>query len=106
MKLSLYGTKTNVAATYSDNQGGQVKTVWDKIDFRPTSTMTFPVERGIDVYGHTNSIVRYMKNLEDCIVNRKEPSPGVLDGAKTISAGAAAWQSIKEGRVVKVFNEF
>jgi predicted dehydrogenase len=106
MKVSLFGTKMNVVATYSDNLGGQVKTVWDKIDFRPTSTMPFPVERGIDVYGHTNSIVRYMKHLEDCIVNNKEPSPSVLDGAKTISAGAAAWQSIKEDRVVKVFNEF
>jgi predicted dehydrogenase len=106
MKLSLYGTKMNVVATYSDNLGGQVKTIWDKIDFKPTSTMTFPVERGLDVYGHTNAMVRYMKHLEDCILNNKEPSPSVLDGAKTISAGAAAWQSIKEGTVVKVFNEF
>jgi hypothetical protein len=30
----------------------------------------------------------------------------VVDGAKTVSAGQAAWTSIKEGRVVKVFNEF
>jgi predicted dehydrogenase len=106
MKLVLYGTKMTVTATFSDNLGGQLKTVWDKIEYKPTSTMTFPPERGIDVYGHTKSILRYMANLEGCIVNNTEPSPGVLDGAKTISAGAAAWQSIKEGRVVKVFNEF
>jgi hypothetical protein len=30
----------------------------------------------------------------------------VVDGAKTVSAGQAAWTSIKEGQVVKVFNEF
>jgi predicted dehydrogenase len=47
-----------------------------------------------------------MKHLEDCILNNGEPSPSVLDGAKTISAGVAAWQSIREGTVVKVFNEF
>ncbi len=82
------------------------QTVWDRTDFRPTATMPFPAERGIDVYGHTNAIVRYMTHLEDCIVNNKEPSPSVLDGAKTISAGSAAWQSIKEGRAVKVFSEF
>ena len=106
MKLALYGSKMNVTSTFSDNLGGQVKTVWDRIEFRPTSTMTFPPERGLDVYGHTNSIVRYMKHLEDCILHDKTPSPSVIDGAKTISAGAAAWQSIKEGKVVKVFNEF
>ena len=106
MKLALYGSKMNVTSTFSDNLGGQVKTVWDRIEFRPTSTMTFPPERGLDVYGHTNSIVRYMKHLEDCILHDKTPSPSVIDGAKTISAGAAAWQSIKEGKVVKVFNDF
>ena len=106
MKLALYGTKMNVTATFTDNLGGQLKTVWDKIEYRPTSTMTFPPERGIDVYGHTRSILRYMAHLEDCIVNDREPSPSVLDGAKTISAGAAALESIRDGRVVKVFNEF
>lgn len=106
MKLVLYGTKMTVTATFSDNLGGQLKLVWDKIEYRPTSTMTFPAEHGIDVYGHTKSILRYMAHLEDCIVQDREPSPSVLDGAKTVSAGAAAWQSIHEDRVVKVFNEF
>lgn len=40
--------------------------------------MPFPAEHGIDLYGHT----------------------------KTVSAGDAAETSIREGRVVKVFNEF
>ena len=106
MKLVLYGSKMTVTATFSDNLGGQLKTVWDKIEYRPTSTMTFPPERGIDVYGHTKSILRYMAHMEDCIIHDKQPSPGVLDGAKTISVGHAAKQSIEEGRVVKVFNEF
>jgi predicted dehydrogenase len=106
MKLVLYGTKMNVTATFSDNLGGQLRTVWDKIEYKPTSTMTFPAEHGIDVYGHTKSILRYMAHLEDCIVNNREPSPSVIDGAKTISAGHAAWQSVREGKVVKVFNDF
>ena len=106
MKLSLYGNNMNVVSTYSDNLGGQVKLVWDDIEYRPPAEMTFPPERGIDVYGHTKAIVRYMKHLEECILNDREPSPGVIDGAKTISAGYAAWQSIKEERVVTVFNEF
>ena len=104
-KLSLYGTKMNVTATYSE-LSGQLQTVWDKIEYRPTSTMTFPPETGIDVYNHTKTMMRYMAHYEDCIVNDKEPEPSVIDGAKTISIGHAAWQSIEEGRVVKVFNDF
>jgi predicted dehydrogenase len=106
MKLSLFGNKMNVVSTYSDNLGGQAKFVWDDIEYRHPAEMTFPPERGIDVYGHMKAIVRYMNHLEDCIVNDLEPSPGVVDGAKTISAGHAAWQSIKEEKAVKVFNDF
>jgi predicted dehydrogenase len=106
MKLSLYGSRMNVLSTFSDNLGGQVKMVWDKIEYRPTATMDFPAEQGIDVYGHTKSILRYCKHFEECLEENKEPSPSVVDGAKTVSAGDAAWTSIKEGRVVKVFNEF
>ena len=80
--------------------------VWDKVEYRPVSTMTFPAEHGIDVYGHTKTMMRYCKHMEECLSSDREPSPGVVDGAKTVSAGDAAWTSIKEGRVVKVFNEF
>jgi predicted dehydrogenase len=106
MKLSLYGSKMNVQSTFSDNLGGQVKVVWDKVEYRPTATMTFPAEHGIDVYGHTKTMMRYCKHMEECLEADREPSPSVVDGAKTVSAGAAAWTSIAEGRVVKVFNEF
>jgi len=106
MKLILYGTKMTITATYADNVGGQLKLAWDKVEYRPTATMPFPPERGLDVYGHTKSILRYMAHLEDCIINDREPSPSVYDGAKTVSAGAAAWQSIKEDRVIQVFNGF
>ena len=106
MKLSLYGSKMNVLSTFSDNLGGQVKLVWDKVEYRPTAAMDFPAEHGIDVYGHTKSILRYCKHFEECLEAEREPSPSAVDGAKTVSAGDAAWTSIKEGRVVKVFNEF
>ena len=106
MKLSLYGSIMNVLSTFSDNLGGQLKVVWDKVEYRPTATMDFPAEHGIDVYGHTKSILRYCKHFEECLETDREPSPSVVDGAKTVSAGDAAWTSIKEGRVVKVFNEF
>jgi predicted dehydrogenase len=106
MKLSLYGDKMNVVAEYSDNKGGQVSVVWDKVEYQPVSRMEFPAELGVDVYGHTKTVLRYMKHFEDCLVNDGEPVPNVIDGAKTISVGHAAYQSIREGRPVKVLNEF
>ena len=105
MKVSIYGSKMNLLATYSDNMGGELQMIWDDIEYQPTSVMKFPAEHGIDVYGHTKAILRYMKHLQDCILEGVEPSPGVVDGAKTISAGHAAAQSIREGGVVKVFND-
>lgn len=106
MKVSIYGTSMNLLATYSDNLGGELQMIWDDIEYQPPATMKFPPEHGIDVYGHTKAILRYMKHLEDCIVGDLEPSPSVLDGAKTISAGHAAAQSIEKGGVMKVFNDF
>ena len=106
MKVSIYGSKMNILATYSDNKGGELQMVWDDIEYQPTSVMKFPTEHGIDVYGQTKAILRYMKHLEDCITGDLEPSPGVMDGAKTISAGHAAAQSIREGGVANVFNDF
>lgn len=106
MKLSLYGDKMNVVAEYSDNKGGQVSIVWDKVEYQPVSKMEFPAELGVDVYGHTKTVLRYMKHFEDCLIGDGEPVPNVIDGAKTISVGHAAYQSIREGRPVKVLNEF
>ena len=106
MKVSLYGTKMNVLAEYSDNKGGKVTMVWDKIEYRPVSEMLFPPKLGVDVYGHPKTVLRYMEHFQDCIENDKDPVPGVVDGAKTISAGHAAMRSIEEGKPIKVLNEF
>jgi hypothetical protein len=47
-----------------------------------------------------------MRHLQECLDKDLEPSPGVVDGAKSVAAGVAAWESIKTGEVVKAFNEF
>ena len=106
MKLSIFGDKGSGVATYTDKKGGSFDFIYDKIEYKPIAHMEFPPEPGIDVYGHTKTVGRYMKHFEDCLIDDKEPSPSVIDGAKTISAGDAAWKSIKTGKVVKVFNEF
>ncbi len=56
--------------------------------------------------GHTNSVMRYLKHLEDCIVNDKTPCCDVIVGAKTAAVSWAAQESIDTGRSVKVRNDF
>ncbi len=68
----------NVLAEYNDNKGGKVTVIWDKIEYRPESVMLFPPELGVDVYGHTKTVLRYMEHFQDCIENDKDPVPGVF----------------------------
>ncbi|MEM3466562.1 MAG: Gfo/Idh/MocA family oxidoreductase [Candidatus Jordarchaeales archaeon] len=102
MKLTLYGEKISISATFTDKKGGEVHIVWDKVEYRPCAYMRFPAELGIDPYGHTQTVMRYMKHFEQCLREDLEPSPSVVDGAKTIATAYAAWQSIRESRVVRV----
>ena len=68
MKVVLYGSKMNVKAEFSDNKGGMVSVVWDKVEYRPEAMMEFPKELGVDVYGHTKTVLRYMKHFEECVL--------------------------------------
>ena len=68
--------------------------------------MTCPPETDTSVYGHGQTVIRYMRHFQQCLVEDLEPSPNVIDGAKTVAVGVAAWESIETGQPVKVFNEF
>lgn len=61
---------------------------------------------GKEYTGHSYEVLRYIKEMEDCIVENKAPSVNEVEGAKCIAVIAAAWESICTGKVVKVFNEF
>lgn len=66
----------------------------------------FEPERDASVYGHGATVRRYMRHLQECLDEDKEPSPNVADGAKSVAVGVAAWASIKTGKPVRVFNDF
>jgi len=55
---------------------------------------------------HCGEVIRYMLHLEQCILENKEPSPGVRDGARCIAACEAGWESIRTGLPVRVRNDF
>lgn len=50
--------------------------------------------------------MRYLHHFEECLLNDATPSPSVHDGAKSVAVCSAAWQSIRQGGVVKVKNDF
>jgi predicted dehydrogenase len=105
MGLGLYGTKASLQADFTDRQEGHLRLVLDKIAQKPVATFTFSAEKEGEL-GHGSGVMRYLRHFEDCLLNDKTPSPGVRDGAKSVAACAAAWQSIRAGGVVKVRNDF
>jgi predicted dehydrogenase len=105
MKISVFGNKGSGFATHTDNKGGVLETVLDKNLKKPVARMDFPPEHGLDIYGHTNTIIRYMKYFEDCLTNDTEPSPNAVDGAKTLIASESVILSIRDGKVIKIDNE-
>ena len=106
MQVSLYGSKGTMIGDFTDNKGGNVKVILDKMAAKEPLKMTCPPEIDTSVYGHGQTVIRYMRHFQECIENDLEPSPNVIDGAKSISVGVAAWESIKTGKSVKVFNDF
>ena len=106
MQVALYGTKGTMIGDFTDNKGGQVKLMLDKMTAREPLQMTCPPETDTSVYGHGQTVIRYMRHLQQCLESDLEPNPNVVEGAKSVAVGVAAWESIRTGRPVKVYNEF
>jgi predicted dehydrogenase len=106
MQFGLYGTKGSLQAEFTDNEPGEVRVVLDKLLGRKPLVSVFEPERDLSAYGHGATVIRYMRHFQDCLDEDLEPSPGVVDGAKAVAAGVAAWQSIRTGKVVRACNEF
>jgi len=106
MQIGVYGTKGSLQSEFTDNQPGELRLVLDSPD-GPKKTITpFEAELDKSVYGHGATVIRYMRHFQQCLDSDREPSPGVLDGAKSIAAGVAAWESIRTGQAVEVFDDF
>jgi predicted dehydrogenase len=106
MQFNIYGTKGSLQSEFTDNEPGQVKVVFDEMFGHSPYTATFDAERDNSAYGHGATVIRYMRHFQDCLDQDMQPSPGVIDGAKSVAVGVAAWESIKTGQPVTVFNEF
>lgn len=105
MGVSLYGTKGSAVAEFSDFLGGKVKAVFDKYEIKSAFESNYPPETE-GAFGHGRTAIRYLENFGRCLIQDFEPQPSVREGAKTIATCSAAYESMKTGKIVKVFNEF
>jgi predicted dehydrogenase len=68
---------------------------------RGAEVTTFEPERDLSAYGHGATVIRYMHHFQECLDTGSTPSPNVVDGAKAVAVGVAAWESIRTGRAVR-----
>lgn len=105
-QLGIYGTRGSVQAEWTDNEPGVVRVVLDAHGHHEPAATQCEAQRDRSAYGHGATVVRYMRHFQRCLEDDSEPSPSVLDGAKAVAVGAAAWESIRTGKVIEVCNEF
>jgi predicted dehydrogenase len=101
MQFGLFGNKGSLQAEFTDNEPGQIRVVLDKWQEKKPQVTTYEPERDLSAYGHGATVIRYMRHFQECLDTGNEPSPGVLDGAKSVAVGVAAWESIRTGRSVQ-----
>jgi predicted dehydrogenase len=106
MQFNIYGSKGSLQSEFTDNEPGQVKVVFDNMFGHKPYVAQFDAERDTSAYGHGATVIRYMRHFQDCLDYDRVASPSVVDGAKSVAVGVAAWESIRTGQAVKVFNEF
>ncbi len=106
MQLGVYGTKGSLQGEFTDNEPGEIRVVLDKWPEHKPETTPFEPERDLSAYGHGGTVIRYMRHFQECLDKDLEPSPSVVDGAKSVAVGVAAWESIRTGQAVRVCNDF
>lgn len=105
-QFGIFGTKGSLQAELTDNEPGEIRLTRDDAPGHVPTVTRFDAERDRSAYGHGATVIRYMRHFQECLDNDREPCPGVLDGAKSVAVGAAAWQSIRTGKMVEVCNDF
>ena len=73
---------------------------------RETLNATPTANRERLIEGHANELLLYFHKMAHWIVEDKEPTPSVRDGARVVTVALAAHESLSTGQTVKVCNDF
>lgn len=105
MGVTIYGSKCSATGSFTDKLGGKVNAVFDKFEYKTESEMLYSAETE-GAYGHGTTVLRYLDHFEKCLKEDTSPVPDAVEGGKSIAVCSAAWESVKTGKPIKVFNEF
>jgi predicted dehydrogenase len=107
MQFGLYGTKGSLQSEFTDNEPGQLRVTREGAGGAGTDAAgspevtVFEPERDLSAYGHGATVIRYMRHFQESLDTGTTPSPNVVDGAKAVAVGVAAWESIRTGKAVR-----
>jgi predicted dehydrogenase len=101
-QFNLYGSKGSLVSEFGPSQ---MRMTLEKLGCTPLVT-SFSPEPESSRFWYGPNIVRTMRQMQNCLDHNREPDPGVVESAKSIAVGAAAWESIQTGQPVTACNEF
>jgi predicted dehydrogenase len=105
ISVDLFGDRGSLTSVYSEGEPGYLKLVTGKLSDAPVQEINYPAETGV-TYQHGESERRIFHYFADCITENTNPDPDEIEGAKGVAVGAAAWESIRTGKPVKVEIDF
>lgn len=97
-----YGTIANYHAAY--REGGCHDAPRQEVHF-PRDDVAEDFD-GKEYSGHLMSVLKYVREMEGCILHDQPVTVNEIEGAKCIATCAACWESIQSGQTARVFNEF
>lgn len=102
--VSIFGTKGTITNFHARYLEGGIRGQEVVVDFSKSENVDdFD---GKEYSGHLASVLRYIREIEDCILKDTKPLVNEIEGAKAIAVCSAIEESAQTGRPVKVFNEF
>jgi predicted dehydrogenase len=105
IEVDLFGAGGSITSVYSEGEPGYVKLVSENLSDAPIQQIHYPAESGV-TYKHGESERKIFRYFADCINKDRKPDPDEIEGARGVAVGAAAWESIRTGRSVKVKHDF
>lgn len=102
-QFAIYGSSGTLVVEYGPLQ---MRLVLDKLPGHKPFVANYTPEPESARYWYGPNIIRYMWHLQECIDNHREPVPDVVDSARSVAVGVAAWESIRTGEPVQVCNDF
>ena len=104
--INLFGKYGTVVGNFSEGEKGFLKVVSKKFDVIPTQEINFAADKEGEIHkvgSHEKSLILY---FEKCIKEDINPVLSVIEGAKDVAVGVAAWESIRKNKPIKVKNDF